>query len=134
MMRRLELVIGTVAGLLPWLLALGMALIIVIVFAQRFGIFGQRIELPGSSVLVTTGSEGRSVEAFTFTPRDGIRSIDSPSFLTAQEAEERGEMVPTESVIGVSLNGESKAYPVNILSRHEIANDTLGGVDIAVTF
>ncbi len=134
MVRRLELVFGTVAGLLPWLLALGMALIIVIVFAQRFGIFGQRIELPGSSVLVTTGSEGRSVEAFTFTPRDGIRSIDSPSFLTAQEAEERGEMAPTESVIGVSLNGESKAYPVNILSRHEIANDTLGGVDIAVTF
>lgn len=134
MVRRLELIFGTVAGLLPWLLALGMALIIVIVFAQRFGIFGQKIELPGSSVLVTTGSEGRSVQAFTFTPRDGIRSIDSPSFLTAQEAEERGEMVPTESVIGVSLNGESKAYPVNILSRHEIANDTLGGVDIAVTF
>ncbi|MEE8347260.1 MAG: DUF3179 domain-containing (seleno)protein [Dehalococcoidia bacterium] len=134
MVRKLELVFGTMAGLLPWLLALGMALIIVIVFAQRFGIFGQKIELPGSSVLVPTGAEGRSVDAFTFTPRDGIRSIDSPSFLTAQEAEERGEMTPTESVIGVSLNGESKAYPVNILSRHEIANDTLGGVDIAVTF
>ena len=134
MMRRLGLVFGTMAGLLPWLLALGMVLIIVIIFAQRFGIFGQKIELPGSSVLVPTGSKGRSVEAFTFTARDGIRSIDSPSFLTAQEAEERGEMVPTESVIGVSLNGESKAYPVNILSRHEIANDTLGGVDIAVTF
>ena len=134
MVRRLELVFGTIAGLLPWLLALGMALIIVIVFAQRFGIFGQRIELPGGSVLVPTGSEGRSIEAFTFTARDDIRSIDSPSFLTVQEAEERGEMTPTEFVIGISLNGESKAYPVNILSRHEIANDTLGGVDIAVTF
>ena len=54
MVRRLGLVFGTMAGLLPWLLALGMALIIVIVFAQRFGIFGQKIELPGSSVLVRT--------------------------------------------------------------------------------
>ncbi len=134
MVRRLGLVFGTMAGLLPGLLALGMALIIVIVFAQRFGIFGQKIELPGSSVLVPTGSEGRSVEAFTFTARDGIRSIDNPSFLTAQEAEERGEMVPTEFVIGISLNGENKAYPVNVLSRHEIANDTVGGVAIAVTF
>ncbi len=77
MVRRLGLVFGTMAGLLPWLLALGMALIIVIVFAQRFGIFGQKIELPGGSVLVPTGSEGRSVKAFTFTARDGIRSIDS---------------------------------------------------------
>ena len=134
MVRRLGLVFGTMAGLLPWLLALGMALIIVIVFAQRFGIFGQKIELPGSSVLVPTGSEGRSVEAFTFTARDGIRSIDDPVFLTAGEAEERGEMVPTEFVIGVSINGESKAYPVNVLSRHEIANDTVGGLPVAVTF
>ncbi len=134
MVQRLGLFLGTVAGLLPWLLALGMTLIIVIIFAQRFGIFGQKIDLPGDSVLVPAGAEGRSVEAFTFTARDGIRSIDSPSFLTAQEAEERGEMVPTESVIGISLNGESKAYPVNILSRHEIANDTVGGVPIAVTF
>ncbi len=134
MMQRLGLFFGTVAGLLPWLLALGMTLIIVIIFAQRFGIFGQKIDLPGDSVLVPAASEGRSVEAFTFTARDGIRSIDSPSFLTVQEAEERGEMVPTESIIGISLNGESKAYPVNILSRHEIANDTVGGVAIAVTF
>ena len=134
MVRRLELVFGTIAGLLPWLLALGMALISVIVFDQRFGLFGHGIGMPGGSVLVPTGSEGRSIEAFTFTARDGIRSIDSPSFLTVQEAEERGEMTPTEFVIGISLNGESKAYPVNILSRHEIANDTLGGVDIAVTF
>ena len=134
MVRRISLVFGTVTGLLPWLLGLALILIIVVIFAQRFGIFGQRIELPGSSVLVPTGSEGRSVEAFSFTARDGIRSIDSPSFLTAREAEERGEMVPTEFVIGISLNGESKAYPVNVLSRHEIANDTVGGVAIAVTF
>ena len=43
-------------------------------------------------------------------------------------------MVPTEFVIGLSIDGESKAYPVNILSRHEIVNDVVGGVPVAVTF
>lgn len=134
MVRRLGLVLGTVAGLLPWLLALGALLIFVIFIGQRFGIFGQEIDLPRNSVLIPSDAEGRSVDAFTFTPRDGIRSIDSPRFLTAQEAEQRGEMVPTEFVIGLSISGESKAYPVNVLSRHEIANDTVGGVPVAVTF
>jgi hypothetical protein len=134
MSQRISLFFGTVAGLLPWLVVLGAILIVFIIFTQRFGIFGQRIDLPANSVLVPTASEGRSVEAFTFTARDGIRSIDDPSFLTAEEAEERGEMVPTESVIGLSVNGESKAYPVNVLSRHEIANDSVGAVPVTVTF
>ena len=39
-----------------------------------------------------------------------------------------------EPVIAVSLGGESRAYPLQILTWHEIANDTLGGVPVAVTF
>lgn len=119
---------------MPWLLGLALLLIVVIFIAQRFGIFGQEIELPAGSVLVPEGEESRSVEAFTFTARDGIRSIDDPSFISAGEADERGEMVPTEFVMGLSINGESKAYPVNILSRHEIVNDEVGGQPVAVTF
>ena len=134
MVRRLGLVFGTAAGLLPWLLALGVVLVVVIVFAQRFGIFGQKIDLPANSVLIPSDAENRSLEAFSFTARDGIRSIDNPGFLTVREAEERGGMVPTEFVIGISVDGESRAYPVNILSRHEIVNDTVGGVPVAVTF
>ncbi len=134
MMRRIGLALGTVSGLGPWLLGLAVVLVVVIVFAQRFGIFGQKIELPANSVLIPTDSEGRGLEAFTFTARDGIRSIDDPTFLTAAEAEQREEMVPSEFVIGVSINGESKAYPVNVLSQHEIANDTVGGRPIAITW
>ena len=43
-------------------------------------------------------------------------------------------MTPSERVIGVSINGESRAYPLNLLSRHEIVNDTVGGKAIAVTW
>ena len=37
-------------------------------------------------------------------------------------------------VIGVSLNGEHKAYSTAFLSSHEIVNDTVGGVPVAVTW
>ena len=39
-----------------------------------------------------------------------------------------------EPVIAVSLGGESRAYPLQLLTWHEIVNDTLGGVPVAVTF
>lgn len=134
MARRIGLVLGTAYGLLPWLLGLAVLLVVVIVFAQRFGIFGQNIELPANSVLIPADSEGRNLQAFTFTARDGIRSIDDPTFITAAEAARREEVVPSEFVIGVSINGESRAYPVNVLSQHEIANDTVAGRSIAITW
>ena len=39
-----------------------------------------------------------------------------------------------EQVLGVSINGESRAYSIPMLSRHEIVNDVIGGVPIAVTW
>jgi hypothetical protein len=42
----------------------------------------------------------------------------------------------THFVVGVELNGESRAYSLNMLSRpdHHVVNDTLGGQPIAVTW
>ena len=65
-------------------------------------------------------------------PRDGIPPIDSPNFVTAEEA---GEWLdPREPVIVVSAGGETRAYPLQILTWHEIVNDDLDGVPLAVTF
>jgi hypothetical protein len=36
-------------------------------------------------------------------------------------------------VVGVALGGQSRAYPIYLLDRHECVNDTLGGWPIAVT-
>ncbi len=68
----------------------------------------------------------------TLLPPDAIRSIDSPTFLTAAEADEQYE--PAELVIGVSFDGEARAYSVSHLSSHEIVNDTVSGRKIAVTW
>ncbi len=49
-------------------------------------------------------------------------------------------LVPGDEIIGVTINGQSRAYPLRILVLHELANDTLGvadgkaGVPIAVTY
>ncbi|MCH9018154.1 MAG: DUF3179 domain-containing protein, partial [Chloroflexi bacterium] len=64
--------------------------------------------------------------------RDGIPAILDPVF--GNRAEAMAQMGPNERVIGVSINGESRAYPLNLLSRHEIVNDTVGGKAIAVTW
>jgi len=40
----------------------------------------------------------------------------------------------TEPVLAVEIDGEARAYPVQILMWHEIVNDTIGGVPIAVTY
>jgi hypothetical protein len=63
--------------------------------------------------------------------KDGIPAIDEPRFLPADEVD---FLQPNEPVIEVELNGETRAYPIQILVWHEIVNDSLGGVPIAVTF
>ena len=130
--RWMSLATGTVVALLPWLLGIAVVLIVVIIGAQRFGLFGKAVELPLNSVLIPVGEEGRTLEIFTLTARDGISPIDDPQFVTASEA--APEMLRTEIVIGLDVGGETKAYPVNVLSQHEIVNDEIGGTPVAVTF
>jgi hypothetical protein len=63
-------------------------------------------------------------------PKDGIPSIDQPRFDTAKTT----PFQANEWVIGVVVNGEAKAYPFGILNWHEIVNDQVGGVNVAITY
>ena len=65
-------------------------------------------------------------------PKDGIPAIDDPSHI--KHADET-ELDPRESVITVALPGETpRAYPLRYLMWHEIVNDQIGEVPVAVTF
>ncbi len=64
-------------------------------------------------------------------PRDGIPSIDDPIFKPIADIT---DIKATEPVIGLILNGKARAYPLRILMWHEIVNDTIGGVPVAVTY
>ncbi len=72
------------------------------------------------------------LQIVTLLPPDAIPAINNPSFITAGEAD--GQLRLTDLVIGVSINGEHRAYGAAFLSAHEIVNDTLGGRAIAVTW
>ena len=72
------------------------------------------------------------LKIITVLGRDGIPAILDPIF--ANRAQAIAQMEPTERVMGVSINGDHRAYPLNLLSRHEIVNDTVGGKPIAVTW
>ena len=87
-----------------------------------------RAEAPGHS-----GADGGlDLEIITILGKDGIPAILDPQFVSGAEAD--GQMLSNERVLAVSLNGDHRAYPLNMLSRHEIVNDTVGGVPIAVTW
>jgi len=64
-------------------------------------------------------------------PPDGIPPIDSPVFQTASTVD---WLRCEEPVLSLSVNGETRAYPVQILTWHEIVNDTFGDVPVAVSF
>ncbi|MBM3554394.1 MAG: DUF3179 domain-containing protein, partial [Alphaproteobacteria bacterium] len=64
-------------------------------------------------------------------PKDGIPAIDTPRFTAIRDAK---GLAPQEPVISVRIGGEARAYPLRILIWHEIVNDTISGVPVAVTW
>ena len=65
-------------------------------------------------------------------PRDGIPSIDEPRFIPVEEA--AGWLTGNEPVIALDIAGDARAYPLQIMTWHEIVNDVMGDVPVLVTF
>jgi Protein of unknown function (DUF3179) len=99
--------------------------------------------------------DGRRVESYGFSlepcfvprdrivasgmPRDGLHALVEPASWTLAQYDEgarqyRKLLVPGDRVIGVSLGGQARAYPLRFVVWHEVVNDTLAGVPIAVTY
>ena len=64
-------------------------------------------------------------------PPDGIPPIDDPRFLDVAEVD---LLADTEPVVVLSLDGDTRAYPVQILTWHEIVNDVVAGRPVTVTY
>lgn len=64
-------------------------------------------------------------------PKDGIPSIDDPSFVDPPAAD---WLAPEDPVMVVEREGQVKAYPLAILMHHEIVNDRVAGTPVAVTY
>ena len=64
-------------------------------------------------------------------PKDGIPAINNPVFETAESA---GWLKGDDRVIGLSIDGIARAYPIAILNWHEIVNDRFGEQAVVVSF
>ena len=88
------------------------------------------------SVPVDPGGDAKDeeidLEIVTLLGFDAIPAILDPEFVSVDEADDW--MDSDELVLGLSINGDSRAYSVPMLSSHEIVNDTVGGRKIAVTW
>ncbi len=58
--------------------------------------------------------------------KDGIPAIDKPIFISAEKAYYLSD---SDRVLGLSINGIAKAYPIKIMNYHEIVNDSFVNKD-----
>ncbi len=106
------------------------------------------------SPTATAKPEARDLDIVTLLPFDAIPAVLDPEFISADEADAKlAEMFENHSrrdadaallaggdgpddalVLGVSINGDSRAYYIPTLSRVEIVNDDVGGQPLAATW
>ena len=64
-------------------------------------------------------------------PPDGIPSVDDPVFYSAETVD---YLAPTAPVLALEIDGDARAYPLEVMVWHEIVNDTVGGRPVAVAY
>ena len=92
----------------------------------RFGAF-LAPALKGQSAVALTEVEWGGVIP------DGIPPLENPANAHADDPG-ADYLEDDERVIGVSTNGEHRAYPLRIVNAHELVNDTLGGEPLSLTW
>ena len=94
----------------------------------------ETVFVPASGAFQGDGAAapGQELKIVTLLGFDAIPAILDPSFVSVPDAQ--AWMEPDEQVLGLSINGDHRAYSIRMLSRHEIVNDVVGGVPVAVTW
>ena len=62
---------------------------------------------------------------------DGIPALDNPTMIDPEDAD---YLIPEERVFGVSINGDTRAYPARFLDWHEMFNDIVGGEPVSLAY
>lgn len=85
----------------------------------------------GADPPVTAGSGLDPDDIVEVIPPDGIPAIDDPSFVPVREVDWLSERDP---VIALQVGDVARAYPLQIMTWHEIVNDVVSGTPVAVSF
>ena len=116
-----------------WVSVIGVA--IVALLTQIPGTPVWRLLHPTITVSVATPGEGgerADLKIISVLRRDAIDAILNPTFVSGDDAE--AQMVATSRVIGLSINGDHRAYSTAQLSSREVVNDTVGGMPVVITW
>ena len=62
---------------------------------------------------------------------DGIPPLDQPKMIAAERAP---YLLDDDLVFGVEINGDARAYPLRIMGWHEMMNDVVGGIPVALAY
>ncbi len=93
---------------------------------------------PPAAAAEPAAPEDQDFDLITLLPFDAIPAVLDPVFISAEEAESklanRAGNPDDALVLGLSINGDTRAYYVPSLSAVEIVNDTVGGQPLAVTW
>lgn len=63
--------------------------------------------------------------------KDGIPALTNPRHVKPAEAT---YLTPDELVLGLSLKGHHRAYPLRIMDWHEMANDVIAGTPVTISY
>lgn len=64
-------------------------------------------------------------------PPDAIPALEDPAFEPASEVD---WLAAVEPVLALEINGDARAYPLRIMTWHELVNGTVGGVPVTVSY
>lgn len=104
--------------------AMGFSAVEVIASPERWKSQGWKTDFEQANVPLTEILSGGP-------PRDGIPSIDDPAFEPVSRVTRYADREP---VIMLEIDGVARAYPLSVLTWHEIVNDTIAGKPVTVTY
>ena len=98
--------------------------------ANRVTPTAQPETLAPTAAVTATGASDDDISA-SYQRDSRFVPLDNPDFIAGDEA---GFLDPEDLVLGLTIAGESRAYPISMMTYHHIVNDTIGGRPILITF
>ncbi len=63
--------------------------------------------------------------------KDGIPAIDQPKWISSDRVD---YLSPIDVILGINIDGVSRAYPIKVLNWHEVVNDKVADYFVSVTY
>lgn len=70
-------------------------------------------------------------EDLSYSQRTPFVALDNPRFINASQA---GSLASDDLVLGLEWEGQTRAYPLSMMTYHHIANDAIGGKPFLATY